>query len=121
MRLVRNVQFQFRDAKFGDLNPLEVITAVEALLEDERLKVVRGGDELSIQAQKNATLLFSCLVRSVLSSRRALEEFKLSANAFSFLLDEIKRRFAESVVQPGEVSYSYICAPMIGKWLTKYS
>ncbi|TPX53811.1 DNA-directed RNA polymerase [Synchytrium endobioticum] len=118
IRLLRNVHFQFRDEISGNLNPLDVIKSVEALLEDERLKVVRGDDELSVQAQTNATILFSCLVRSVLSSRRVLEEFKLSANAFSFLLDEIKRRFAESVVQPGEM-IGTIAAQSIGEPATQ--
>ncbi|TPX36693.1 DNA-directed RNA polymerase [Synchytrium microbalum] len=118
LRLITNVQYQFRDEKPGQLSPLDVIRSIRELLNDERLKVVRGDDELSLQAQENATLLFSCLLRSFLASRRVIEEFKLSAGAFAFLLNEIKRRFAESVVQPGEM-IGTIAAQSIGEPATQ--
>jgi hypothetical protein len=40
-----------------------------------------------------------CLVRSTLCSKRVTEEFKLSAEAFEWLLGEIKTRFQQSHVR----------------------
>jgi len=60
---------------------------------------VDGEDEISRQAQKNATLLFNALLRSVLCSRRVSEEYKLSSEAFEWLLGEIETRFKQAQVR----------------------
>ena len=60
--------------------------------------IVEGDDEISKQAQKNATLLFNALLRSVLCSKRVAEEHKLSKEAFEWLLGEIETRFQQAKV-----------------------
>jgi hypothetical protein len=40
-----------------------------------------------------------CLVRSTLCSKRVTEEFRLSAEAFEWLLGEIETRFQQSHVR----------------------
>lgn len=60
--------------------------------------IVNGDDHLSRQAQQNATLLFNIHLRSTLCSRRMTEEFRLSTEAFDWLLGEIETKFNQSVV-----------------------
>ena len=55
--------------------------------------VVKGDDPISKQAQTNATLLFNILLRSTLCSKRVLEEFHLSSEAFDWIIGEIETRF----------------------------
>ena len=63
-----------------------------------KLIIVHGDDEISKQAQYNATLLFNILLRSVLCSRRVTEEHKLSTEAFEWVLGEIETRFQQAQV-----------------------
>jgi len=63
-----------------------------------KLIIVHGDDEISKQAQYNATLLFNILLRSVLCSKRVTEEHKLSIEAFEWVLGEIETRFQQAQV-----------------------
>ncbi|RKP12729.1 hypothetical protein BJ684DRAFT_6514, partial [Piptocephalis cylindrospora] len=85
----------------GFVHPAPIVEAVERLV--ERLAVVRGDDPLSKEAQRNATLLFQIHLRSTFSVRRVLEEYRLSAPAFEWIMEEIESRFATSLVSPGEM------------------
>ena len=79
------------------LSLLSLLTDVREL--SKKLIIVDGEDEISRQAQKNATLLFNALLRSVLCSRRVSEEYKLSSEAFEWLLGEIETRFKQAQVR----------------------
>lgn len=68
-----------------------------------KLVIVPGEDALSKQANENATLLFNCLLHSTLCTKRVAEEFRLSSEAFEWLLGEIETRFNQAQVQPGEM------------------
>ncbi|KRX23439.1 DNA-directed RNA polymerase II subunit RPB1, partial [Trichinella nelsoni] len=48
-------------------------------------------------------LLFNCMLRSTLSSKRLAEEFKLNHEAFEWILGEVETRFNLAQVQPGEM------------------
>src|SRR5690606_9165334 len=78
-RIIENAQRKFNIATHkinkNDLNPLDIINSVNEL--NKRLVIIPGNDRLSIEAQHNATLLFSILLRQTLNSKRILEEFKL--------------------------------------------
>lgn len=63
-----------------------------------KLVIVNGDDPLSRQAQENATLLFNIHLRSTLCSRRMVEEFRLSGEAFDWLLGEIESKFNQAIV-----------------------
>ena len=76
------------------------MSKVKAL--SERLIVVKGNDPLSEEAQRNATIMFMSLLRSTLASKRCLAEFKLTPEAFDWLIGEIDTRF-------NAVSYSLCC------------
>lgn len=66
----------------------------------KKLVIVNGDDPLSKQAQENATLLFNIHLRSTLCSRRMIEEFRLSGEAFDWLLGEIESKFNQAIVSP---------------------
>lgn len=75
------------------LSPLRVIQEVQQLCSE--LHVVVGNDELSLEAKRNATLLFHAFLRATLASKRVLSEHRLSEDAFNYLIGEIKTRFNE--------------------------
>lgn len=60
--------------------------------------IVAGDDRLSKQANENATLLFQCLVRSTLCTKCVSEEFRLTGEAFEWLIGEIETRFQQAQV-----------------------
>ena len=102
-RLIWNAQkiFHIDTRSQADLHPLKVVEGVRDL--SKKLLIVKGEDELSKQAQINATLLFNALLRSTLCSKKVSEEHKLSSEAFEWLLGEIETRFQQAQVQPGEM------------------
>jgi len=99
-RMIWNVQkiFHINQRTYTDLNPIRVVEGVEDLL--RKCVVVNGEDEMSKKANANATLLFQCLVRSTLCSRRVAEEFRLTTEAFEWLIGEIENRFQQALVIP---------------------
>lgn len=73
-----------------------VIIGVKELL--EKCVIVAGQDQLSKKANHNATLLFQCLVRSTLCTKLVSERFRLSSEAFEWLVGEIENRFKQAQV-----------------------
>ncbi|XP_034936021.1 DNA-directed RNA polymerase II subunit RPB1 [Chelonus insularis] len=102
-RMIWNVQKIFHINKRAptDLSPMRVIQGVKDLL--DKCIIVAGEDRLSKQANENATLLFRCLVRSTLCTKCVSEEFRLSTEAFEWLIGEIETRFQQAQVSPGEM------------------
>jgi len=98
------------------LSPLDVISQVQALC--DRLVVIRGMDPLSMEAQYNATLLFKTMLRSTFASKRVIKDYKLSKDAFNWLLGEVEARFNQALAHPGEMIGS-IAAQSIGEPATQ--
>nr|GME00761.1 DNA-directed RNA polymerase II subunit 1 [Ipomoea batatas] len=117
-RLVLNAQKTFRIdfRRPSDMHPMEIVEAVDKL--QERLKVVHGDDYLSLEAQKNATLFFNILLRSALASKRVLKEYRLTREAFDWVIGEIESRFLQSLVAPGEM-IGCVAAQSIGEPATQ--
>ncbi|KAJ3017197.1 UNVERIFIED_CONTAM: DNA-directed RNA polymerase II subunit rpb1 [Siphonaria sp. JEL0065] len=117
-RLIANAtrQFHIDRRKAVDLSPIIVIQGVNALL--DKLKVVHGKDELSLQAQQDATTLFQILLRSTLASKKVIDEYKLNTHAFAWLLGEIETRFNQAIVHAGEM-VGTIAAQSIGEPATQ--
>ena len=113
--MARNT-FKIKEGARSDLHPEVVVPAVQALL--DRLIVVRGTDELSQEAQQNATLLFKALLRSRLSFKRLVEEYGLNNLAFQHVLGEVENRFLRSAVNPGEM-VGVLAAQSIGEPATQ--
>lgn len=117
-RLIWNAQkiFKIDFKKPSDMHPMEIVEAVDKL--QERLKVVPGEDHISVEAQKNATLFFNCLLRSTLASKRVLKEYRLTKEAFEWVIGEIETRFLQSLVAPGEM-IGCVAAQSIGEPATQ--
>ncbi len=60
--------------------------------------IVKGNDNLSIVANYNATMLMNILIRSHLCTKKVIEEYKLSSEAFEWILGEIETRFQQAMV-----------------------
>ncbi|KAJ9056799.1 DNA-directed RNA polymerase II core subunit rpo21 [Entomophthora muscae] len=117
-RLIRNAQVMFHchAHRPTNLHPSLVISTVERLLKG--LTVIRGNDALSEEANTNATILFKVLVRSILASKRVLEEFHLTTEAFEWLVAEIQNRFNLAQANPGEM-VGTLAAQSIGEPATQ--
>ncbi|CDP14970.1 unnamed protein product [Coffea canephora] len=117
-RLVSNAQktFKIDFRRPSDMHPMEIVEAVDKL--QERLKVVHGDDYLSAEAQKNATLFFNILLRSALASKRVLNDYRLTREAFDWVIGEIESRFLQSLVAPGEM-IGCVAAQSIGEPATQ--
>ncbi|KAL1464908.1 hypothetical protein WDU94_004513 [Cyamophila willieti] len=102
-RMIWNVQkiFHINKRLPTDLSPLRVLQGVRELL--EKCVIVAGNDALSRQANENATLLFQCLVRSTLCTKLVAENYRLSSEAFEWLVGEIENRFQQAQCAPGEM------------------
>ncbi|KAK9948335.1 hypothetical protein M0R45_003916 [Rubus argutus] len=117
-RLVWNAQktFKIDFRRTSEMHPMEVIAAIDKL--QEKLKVVPGEDLLSVEAQNNATLFFNILLRSTFASKRVLKEYKLTREAFDWVIGEIETRFLQSLVAPGEM-IGVVAAQSIGEPATQ--
>ncbi|XP_050438042.1 DNA-directed RNA polymerase II subunit RPB1-like [Adelges cooleyi] len=102
-RMIWNVQkiFGINKRLPTDLSPIKVLRGVRDLL--DKCVIVAGKDQLSKQANENATLLFQCLVRSTLCTKLVSEKFRLSSEAFEWLMGEIENRFNQAQAVPGEM------------------
>uniref|UniRef100_A0A0E0KYK6 DNA-directed RNA polymerase subunit n=1 Tax=Oryza punctata TaxID=4537 RepID=A0A0E0KYK6_ORYPU len=117
-RLIWNAQKTFKIdlRRPSDMHPMEIVDAIDKL--QERLKVVPGDDDISIEAQKNATLFFNMLLRSTFASKRVLKEYRLTKEAFEWVIGEIESRFLQSLVAPGE-TIGCVAAQSIGEPATQ--
>ena len=94
--------------KPSDLNPYYVIQRVNELC----------SEITKICLNPNTTCLFVIYVRSMLASKRLIEEFRLNKVAFDWVLGEIKSRFIMALAIPGEM-VGVIPAQSIGEPATK--
>ncbi|GLI67975.1 hypothetical protein VaNZ11_012311 [Volvox africanus] len=103
-RLIWNAQTKFgckpHRPGWTGLPVKEVVVKVQDLC--RRLVVVVGSDGLSVEAQRNATIMFHSMVRMHLATKRVLSEYKLNQKAFDWLLGEIETRFFLALAHPGE-------------------
>jgi DNA-directed RNA polymerase II subunit RPB1 len=117
-RIVQNaIQiFHIDRRKPSDLEPAYIIDSIREL--GKRLIVVRGEDTLSVEAQENATLTFKMHLRATFASRRVLEKFHLTREAFDWVVGEVETKFNQSVVHPGEMCGT-LAAQSIGEPATQ--
>jgi DNA-directed RNA polymerase II subunit RPB1 len=98
-------QFKIKPNNKSDLNPMYVMDKMEKLFES--LCVIPGiqtrSDPLLLEAHENSTWLFKIYLRQLLSTKTIVQAERLSTQAFDFLLGEIKSRFEQSIVNPGEM------------------
>lgn len=56
-------------------------------------RFMQGEDSLSTEARRNATFLFHSHLRATLAAKRVLSEYRLTQEAFAWLVGEIETRF----------------------------
>ena len=99
-----------------ELRPLDVVKGVKELL--KRCIMVVGNDDLSREAQENATTLFQILIRCKLASKRVLRDYRLNKKAFEELLGQIENKFNQAIVSPNEM-VGVVAAQSIGEPTTQ--
>jgi len=100
----------------SDLQPDEVIRAVQELC--DKLVIVRGDDSISREANYNATILFKCLVRTELSSKRVIKQHRMTRAVFMNVVGDIENKFSRSYAPPGDLA-GVLAAQSIGEPTTQ--
>jgi len=108
--------FKIKEISKSNLDPRDTIPKIRALL--DRLKIIRGEDELSKEADLNATLLCKAMYRSRLAFKRLVKEDKLSKLALDYVLGDLENRFLRGLVSPGEM-VGVLAAQSIGEPATQ--
>lgn len=117
-RIVQNaVQiFHIDRRKPSDLDPIYIIDAVNEL--QKKLIVVRSDDPISRECQASATLNFCMHIRANFATRRVLEKYHLTREAFDWVLGEVETKFNQSLINPGEMCGT-LAAQSIGEPATQ--
>ena len=117
-RMIQNARdkFKINNNSKSDLDPREAMPKIAALL--DRLKIIRGDDELSKEADLNATLLCKAMFRSRLAFKRIVKEDKLNKLALDNILGDIENRFLRALVSSGEM-VGVLAAQSIGEPATQ--
>ena len=100
----------------NDLHPFDVITTIQDL--KDALVVIPGNDDISREAQNNSTLLLMIHIRSMLACKEVLIKHRLSSKGFHWVIGEVKKMFARSLAQPGEMAGT-IAAQSMGEPATQ--
>ncbi len=102
-RIVQNAAqiFHIDRRKPSDLDPFYIIDAVKEL--QKKLIVVRNYDPISRECQASATLTFCMHLRATFATRRVLEKYHLTREAFDWVLGEVETKFNQSLINPGEM------------------
>ncbi|KAI1331353.1 DNA-directed RNA polymerase II subunit RPB1 [Xylariaceae sp. FL0255] len=104
------------ESKSSNLTPQDVIPVVKNLLDS--MVVVPGADEISKEADHNATLLFKALLRSRLAFKRVACFHRLNKHAFHHVIGELDRKWRRALVSPGEM-VGVLAAQSIGEPATQ--
>ncbi|KAL5615009.1 hypothetical protein BROUX41_005074 [Berkeleyomyces rouxiae] len=109
-------QFHITTSNRSDLRPEDVVPAVRDML--NRMSIVRGGDPISQEADRNATILFKAQLRSRLSFKRVAMDRRLNKLAFAHILGDLQTRWDKAFINPGEM-VGVLAAQSIGEPATQ--
>merc|ERR1712113_174602 len=119
-RLIYNCQKKFgiKPSKIvpSGLNPTVVVDRVNKLI--EKISELLYNKKHEIEMKDTSENLFQNLIRSTLASKRVLREYRLTTEAFEWLLSEIEFRFGFALVNPGEM-IGTLAAQSIGEPTTQ--
>ncbi|KAI1259931.1 DNA-directed RNA polymerase II subunit RPB1 [Xylariaceae sp. FL1019] len=104
------------DSKSSNLTPADVIPVVQNFLDE--MTVIRGTDDVSREADANATILFKALLRSRLAFKRLACFHRLDKMSFRHVMGELDRKWRRSMVNPGEM-VGVLAAQSIGEPATQ--
>jgi DNA-directed RNA polymerase II subunit RPB1 len=97
------IQFGFDPKKPTDLEPVYVIETLARLCDRIEKCIFPGYDDISVEVQRNGTLLMQILLRSTLACKPVLSKYRLSREAFDWVMGEIETRFKAAHANPGEM------------------
>ena len=109
-RILTNVQNMYAryDANIAyDLDPLYILDTIESLIK-----------ELIVTKVNPANRLFAILLRAYLSPKRVIIQHRLTRTAFDAVVEQIKFRFFESLVNPSEM-VGVVAAQSLGEPATQ--
>jgi DNA-directed RNA polymerase II subunit RPB1 len=113
-RLIRNAQVAagvHRSSALSNLYPSHVIEMVSKLQQDLKQlfssynRLGRGvySSPYSEGRVTSALGLFNMHLRQILASKRVIKEYRLNDHSFQFLLTEIRAKYQQSMIHPGEM------------------
>jgi len=108
-RLILQARKRFRAETIQDID--YIVNSVYGLL--ERLTVSRDKE-----METNGTLFLKIHVRMQLSSKMVIENYKMSKQAFDYVIGAIEQRFENAKATPGEM-VGVLCAQSLGAPLTQ--
>jgi len=95
----------------ADLNPIEVIEKVKGLIRDIKVSNSKEVNEV-------CTRYFIFLIRSYMSSKRLIRDYKFNRTALDLMLLRVKQLYLDGLVAPGEM-VGCIAAQSIGEPMTQ--
>lgn len=106
-RIIKNAKrmFEITNRKKSDLKPTEVIQKLNKTLQE--LCVIPGLDrrpeQLLVEANGDSTMLTRIYLKSILNSKNVILHERLNSQAFDWILGEVKSKFEQALVNPGEM------------------
>ena len=106
-RIIQNAKkmFELNPRNKTDLKPTDVVQKLQKTLSD--ICVIPGMNQKSkgliIEANSDATMLLKIYIKSILNSKNVIMNEKLNSQSFDWILGEIKTKFEQSLVHPGEM------------------
>ena len=121
-RIIWNAKKTFhlaqRLGQVTDLDPVYIIENVRRVCDSIEKSVFVGYDAISIEVQRNSTLLFQIIVRSTLAAKTVLYKHRLTREALDWVLGEIESGFKTAMSPAGEMC-GVIAAQSIGQPATQ--
>jgi DNA-directed RNA polymerase II subunit RPB1 len=117
-RIILNTKkiFGINNSTKSDIHPLQLLDKVNELKSE--LILVNGNDQISKEAQYNGTMLFNAILSYNLSTKKIIFKDRLTNKALEYLLGEIKNKFFQAILRPGEM-VGNIAAQSIGEPATQ--
>lgn len=103
LTIAKNMAIKHNTTKELDLDPLYVLKVINKL-----------SSEMIVTKHQNGNKLFGILVRSFLSPKKIICQYRLNRNSFDFTIQQIKFKFYDSLAQPSEM-VGVIAAQSIGE------
>lgn len=106
-RIIQNAKktFELSPRMKSDLKPLDVIEKLKTTLNE--LCTIPGIDrrnhKIISDANDDSTLLMKIYIRSILNSKNVIMNERLNSMSFDWILGEIKSKFEQSLIHPGEM------------------
>ena len=94
-------EYDINNYSKSDLDPLFVINKVKELKEE--LIQIKNNNKKGTEIHENSLTLFYMIINYTLSTKNVIIKHRLNKNALESVIKEIKHRFREAMVCPGEM------------------